>query len=71
MIQSQVKCREQDYISLKKVSNNIDWNKITSSLQREEDKDTLFQIDNISQNDQPVSAISLVSHSPLRNSNIC
>ena len=61
---------EQDYIGLKKVSNNIDWNKISSSLQREEDKDTLFQIDNISQNDQPVSAISIVSHSPLRNSNM-
>ena len=62
---------EQDYIGLKKVSNNIDWNKISSSLQREEDKDTLFQIDNISQNDQPVSAISLVSHSPLINSIMC
>ena len=62
---------EQDYISLKKVSNKNGLNKIVTALQRTDNKNALFQIENISQNEQPVSAISLVPNSPLRNSNIC
>ena len=61
---------EQDYIGLLKVSTKIGWNKIGTTLEGKENINILFQIDNISQIEQPVSAISLVSNSPLRNANI-
>ena len=57
---------EQDYIGLLKVSNKIGWNKIGRTLERTENINILFQIENISQIEQPVSALSLVSKSPQR-----
>ena len=49
---------EQDYIGLLKVSTKIGWNKIGTTLERTENINILFQIENISQIEQPVSAKS-------------